>query len=448
MLLVLAAAVAVAVGWWVFDEDSSSEPLVVEAAQGEVVLAAGDIAVCGASATGDEATAAILDGQPGTVLTLGDTVYEDGTAAEYANCYAPTWGRHLARTRPSVGNHEYHTPDAAGYFSYFGAAAGDPTRGYYSFDLGAWHLIALNSNCAEVGGCTAGSPQELWLRADLAAHPKTCTLAYWHHPRFNSGTAHGNTAAMQPLWQALSDYGAEIVLSGHEHVYERFAPQTAAGVADPALGVRQFTVGTGGRTFHAFGTAKPNSEVRHTGTFGVLRLDLSDAGYAWQFLPASGTFTDAGSASCHSVDRDGDTHADEDDNCPALANASQADSDSDDVGDACEAGYGTSASDADSDGDGCADGAELWTAAEAGGWRNPAVSADFYDVTGDAAIDLADALLILQHFGHGPSDDALDEALDRRIPAAWEPWRTATANDGVDLVDALNNLQSFGHSCA
>ena len=445
--VLIAVAALAAAGRLPHGAESEPAPRSAQGAPAAVVLAAGDIAVCGASAQGDEATAVILDAQPGTVLTLGDNAYDNGTATEFANCYDPSWGRHIGRTRPSAGNHDYNTPGATGYYAYFGAMAGDPAKGYYSFELGGWHIIALNSNCGAVS-CGAGSTQEQWLRAQLAAHPTACTLAYWHHPRFSSGAVHGNNTAVQPLWQALYDYGAEVVLAGHEHLYERFAPQTATGAADAALGIREFIVGTGGRGHYAFGAAKPNSEVRHTGTFGVLRLELGDGGYAWEFLPVAGaTFTDNGSGTCHSVDRDGDTHVDEQDNCPALANAPQADADADGLGDACEAAYGGGPSDPDSDGDGCSDGDELWNAPIAGGWRSLTDAFDFYDVTGDAAIDLADALLVLQHFGHGPADDPLDDLLDRRIAVAWEPWRTAAASDGIDLIDARNNLQSFGHTC-
>jgi acid phosphatase type 7 len=263
-----------------------------------VLVAAGDIAGCDTS--GDEATAAILDGQPGTVLTLGDNVYESGTVQEFAQCYDPTWGRQLWRTQPAVGDHEYRTPGASGYFSYFGAAAGDPSKGYYSFDRGGWHIVVLNANCAAVGGCGAGSPQEQWLRQDLAANPAACTAAVIHRARFSSGAVHGSQPAMEAFWKALYDAGAEVVLSGHEHVYERFAPQTPTGAADPAKGIRQFTVGTGGRVHYSFGDPLPNSEVRHSGTFGVLRLTLHPGGYDWTFLPEAGkTFTDTGSGTCH-----------------------------------------------------------------------------------------------------------------------------------------------------
>lgn len=264
-----------------------------------VLVGAGDIASC--SSSGDEATANVLDGIPGTVFTLGDNAYDNGTAAEYTNCYAPSWGRHKSRTKPSPGNHEYNTANATGYYGYFGAAAGDPTTGYYSFDLGDWHIVVLNSNlsCAVIS-CAAGSPQEQWLRADLAANTKACTLAYWHHPRFNSGASHGNDIDVAPFWDALYQYNADVILNGHEHVYERFAPQTPSAVADAARGIRQFTVGTGGRSHYTFGTIQPNSEVREGNTYGVLKLTLHSTGYDWQFVPVAGaSFTDSGSGTCH-----------------------------------------------------------------------------------------------------------------------------------------------------
>jgi len=263
-----------------------------------VLIAAGDIASC--TQSGDEATAAILDQHlDATVATLGDNVYENATAADFANCYEPTWGRHKARTHPSAGNHEYNTAGATGYFNYFGAAAGDPSKGYYSYDLGAWHVLVVNSNCSKVGGCGAGSAQEQWVRADLAAHPSRCTLAYWHHPRFTSGPT-GSDAQMQPIWQALYDFEADLVLSGHSHVYERFAPQTPTGTADPVRGIREFVVGTGGAGLHNIGGPAPNSEVRRDDTYGVLRLTLEPTAYSWEFLPQAGkTFTDSGSDACH-----------------------------------------------------------------------------------------------------------------------------------------------------
>lgn len=265
----------------------------------EILVGAGDIAVCGSS--GDDETAALLDGIPGTVFTLGDNAYPNGSTSDFANCYDSSWGRHKARTRPSPGNHEYGTASASGYFSYFGSSAGAQGQGYYSYDLGDWHIIVLNSNtnCTTIS-CAAGSAQEQWLRQDLAANTKSCTLAYWHHPRFNSGAAHGNSTAVAPFWDALYQYNAEIVLNGHEHVYERFGPQAPDGTADAARGIREFVVGTGGADHYSFGTPKPNSEARNNTANGVLKLTLRSGGYDWQFVPAGGaTFTDSGSGSCH-----------------------------------------------------------------------------------------------------------------------------------------------------
>ncbi len=264
-----------------------------------VIVGAGDIAGCGS--TGDEATANVLDGVAGTVFTAGDNVYNDGTAAQFANCYNPTWGRHKARTLlPSPGNHDYNTGNANGYFGYFGAAAGDPSKGYYAKTMGAWQVIVLNSNCTFVGGCGVGSPQETWLRSVLQTSTAPCTVAIMHHARFSSGTNHGSNPTYQPFWQALYDFGADVVINGHEHVYERFAPQTPSGVRDDDFGIRQFTVGTGGTGHYGFASALPNSERRNADTFGVLKLTLHATSYDWQFVPQAGrTFTDSDSASCH-----------------------------------------------------------------------------------------------------------------------------------------------------
>lgn len=210
-----------------------------------VLIGAGDIASCGVSGQ-DEATAALLDANPDAkVFTLGDNAYPDGSVEDYA-CYGDSWGRSKDRTYPAVGGHDYATPGATGYFGYFGAAAGDPTKGYYSYDLGSWHIVVLNSQCSEVGGCGAGSPQEQWLRNDLAAHSNTRTLAYWHEPRFSSGSVHGSHPGMQAFWQALYEVGAELVMGGDDHLYERFLPQAGDGSLDLAYGVTQFVVGTGG----------------------------------------------------------------------------------------------------------------------------------------------------------------------------------------------------------
>jgi hypothetical protein len=263
-----------------------------------VVVGAGDIADCASS--GDEATAKLLDDISGTVYTTGDNAYESGTTTEFSECYEPTWGRHKARTRPSVGNHEYETADAQGYFDYFGSAAGDPKKGYYSYDLGEWHIVSLNSMCEHVGGCEATSPMVRWLEQDLASNPKPCTLAYWHNPLFSSGY-HGSDPKMKPSWEALYAADAEVVLNGHDHDYERFAPQSPSGAADSARGLREFVVGTGGRELRPFRTTiEAHSEVRNAHTFGVLKLTLHPDGYEWKFVPVAGaTFTDSGASRCH-----------------------------------------------------------------------------------------------------------------------------------------------------
>jgi acid phosphatase type 7 len=266
------------------------------AAADPVLVGAGDIAGC--DTTDDEQTAKLLDNIAGTVFTLGDNAYNSGTAAQFANCYNPTWGRHKARTKPSVGNHEYLTSGASGYFGYFGSAAGDPKKGYYSYDRGTWHVVVLNSNCSQVA-CAAGSAQETWLRADLANHPNKCTLAYFHAPLYSSGQ-HGNSTYVRPFWKALYQANADLVLSGHDHSYERFAPQDPYGAFDSARGMREFVVGTGGKSHYPFGTIRPNSQVRNATTYGVLKLTLHASSYEWKFLPVAGkTFTDSGTTGCH-----------------------------------------------------------------------------------------------------------------------------------------------------
>jgi len=266
--------------------------------QEAVLIGAGDIADC-SDLAGAEATAKLLEANPGTVMALGDLAYPNGTPDDF-KCYHKTWGRVKDRTRPAVGNHEFHSTGASYYFQYFGSAAGDPKTGYYSYDLGAWHIVVLNSECQQVGGCEAGSSQEKWLRADLAAHPVGCTLAYFHKPRFSSGLNHGNDPEVGAFWQALYDYNAELILNGHDHDYERFGPQDPGGNADPKRGIREFVVGTGGKNHREFGIHKSNSEVRNNHAFGVLKLTLKTTGYDWKFIPEAGkTFTDSGSGSCH-----------------------------------------------------------------------------------------------------------------------------------------------------
>jgi len=276
-----------------------------------VLVAAGDIAQC--TTQNDEATADLLGTMPGaTVAALGDNAYPHGSEQDYTNCYTPSWGTYKAQTLPTTGNHEYDTAGASGYFNYFGAelapfggAASDPSKGYYSYDLGSWHVVVLNSNCRPVGGCTGTSPQVQWLKDDLAAHPSACTLAYWHEPRFSSiqtGTR------LAPFWKALYTARAEVVLNGHQHNYERFAEQTPGGVAKPGRGIREFVVGTGGGSLAAFNTTIwANSQVRDASTHGVLKLTLHPNSYDWEFVPVAGqSFTDSSlnqtpplTTSCH-----------------------------------------------------------------------------------------------------------------------------------------------------
>jgi 3',5'-cyclic AMP phosphodiesterase CpdA len=269
---------------------------------GPTLVAAGDIACPpGLSATRTRcrqaATADVIERlDPDVVAPLGDLQYDKGELANFRRVYAPAWGRFRARSRPAAGNHEYATPGAAGYFSYFGARAGARGRGWYSYDLGDWHVVVLNSNCSKVG-CRAGSAQERWLRADLARHRADCTLAYWHHPRFSSGL-HGNDATVIPLWRALERAGADVVLSGHDHSYERFGPQTATGRASHS-GMVQFVAGTGGVNNYPVVRRRPNSRVRRSFVFGVLELTLGDGAYGWRFVGVPGlTFADRGSARC------------------------------------------------------------------------------------------------------------------------------------------------------
>jgi acid phosphatase type 7 len=262
----------------------------------EILVGAGDIALCGSE--GAATTARMLDALPGTVFTAGDNVQVAGAPEEYANCFDPTWGRHKARVRPSPGNHDYNTASGVAYYSYFGTAAGPSGNGYYSYDLGAWHILSLNSNVP----AQAGSPQEQWLRQDLAANTRPCVLAYWHHPLFNSVSRTGDQR-MLDIWRALYAFHATAVINGHYHIYERFAPQTPVGQVDAHGGIREFIVGTGGMTLMGtIGNVRPNSEVRNNTTWGVLRLTLRATGYDWQFLGQKGVpFSDAGSAPCAGI---------------------------------------------------------------------------------------------------------------------------------------------------
>lgn len=261
------------------------------------IVAAGDIASC--SSSGDEATAKLLDRSYGTVLTVGDNAYEDGTASEFTSCYSPSWGRHRARTEPALGDHEFgSSTTASAYFDYFGAVTtvGARGKGWYSRTIGEWHVVTLNANC-DIVSCAAGSEQEKWLRADLAAHPARCTLAVLSTPLYSSGSRHGGSSAVRPLVKALLDHKADVMLSGDDHVYERFAPQNEWAQAKTS-GIRQFVVGTGGKSLYGFGTPKANSQVRYNATFGVLALDLSWNKYTWSYKPVSGSFKDTGTTYC------------------------------------------------------------------------------------------------------------------------------------------------------
>jgi acid phosphatase type 7 len=251
----------------------------------------------------------LVGGGFNAVLALGDIQYENGEYPHFLTSYDPSWGRVKSITRPAIGNHEYHAqsgnPEGSGYFDYFNGIgnftgpAGDRDKGYYSFNIGSWHVAVINSMCERVGGCEPGSPQERWLREDLFANRRSCTLAYWHHPLYSSGDL-GNYNQMRPIFQALYDAGAELVLSGHDHNYERFAPQDASGAPDPAFGVREFVVGTGGKSLREMGTLKPNSEVRQNHTYGVLSLALRQRAYEFRFIPEAGrSFADSGRGDCH-----------------------------------------------------------------------------------------------------------------------------------------------------
>lgn len=252
---------------------------------------------CRAGATAEILVSLRASGQLDAVAALGDNAYEKGTLEEYKAVYDPTWGRLRDITFPTPGNHEYLTAGAAGYFQYFGAAAGDTRKGYYSYDLGAWHVIVLNSNCSQIGKCSQRSPQEQWLQNDLAQSAGKCVLAYWHNPRFSSGE-HGNDDSVQAFWQDLYSYGAAIVLNGHSDNYERFAPQDPSARQDPN-GIREFVVGTGGEGHSPLFELQPNTQVFNDNTFGVLKLTLHANSYDWQFIPEpSRTFTDSGAGNC------------------------------------------------------------------------------------------------------------------------------------------------------
>jgi hypothetical protein len=269
-------------------------------AEGTVLVGAGDIAAC--NSQGDEATAAVLvevvsGAEQAVVFTAGDNAYPSGSERNFLDCYDPSWGAFKDITRPALGSREYRTAGAGGHFDYFGVPPGERDKGYYSYDLAGWHIVVLNSNCDQIGGCEAGSAQEIWLREDLAASSAVCTLAYWHHPLFSSGSD-GGVPDVLPLFQALYDADAEVVINGDDHFYERFAPQDPVGEEEDE-GIRQFIVGTGGSSLSSFGAGAPNSEVRFSEAFGVLALTLLPDGYEWAFMSVAGSdFNDPGTGTC------------------------------------------------------------------------------------------------------------------------------------------------------
>ena len=273
---------------------ADSLALAMQADTVPTLVGAGDIADCGSD--GAARTAAMLDSIHGTIFIAGDVAYvTKENPHPFVTCFNPAWGRHRARIRPSVGNHEYSAEGPAAYFDYFGAQAGPRPGGYYSYDLGTWHVIALNTNIA----ADAGSAQQAWLRSDLDAHLGKCTVAYMHHPRFSSGS-HVERDMLTPLWRTFARYGVSVVIAGHDHVYERFAPLDSNGVPDSVNGVRQFVVGTGGAHRSNIVSALPGSEVHSTDTFGLIRLALLKDRYRWTFMPVKKHgFTDQGESSCH-----------------------------------------------------------------------------------------------------------------------------------------------------
>jgi acid phosphatase type 7 len=253
------------------------------------IVAAGD---SGQGGFGALKTGQLLDSMPGTLLALGDLAYMQGSAADFRDCYEPAWGRHLDRTRPVPGNHEYVTAGAASFFDFFGGLAGPRGQGYYAFPAGSWRIIALNSEVPK----TPGTAQNQWLRSELETNRAACTLAFWHRPLFSSGQ-NGNNDDTRELWRLLEEFGVDVVLNGHDHMYERFAPQDMDGKAK-ATGIRQFIVGTGGASLYPVGGARPNSEVRAS-VYGILAMSLSPTSYQWDFKSVDSGFHDSGTGACH-----------------------------------------------------------------------------------------------------------------------------------------------------
>ena len=262
------------------------------------LVGAGDIAGC--EFNQDRKTARLLGKIHGTVFTLGDNVYPGGSRAQFRECYDPTWGKYIKRTRPSLGDEDYKTSGAKPYFDYFGWRAGKPTRGYYSYKRGSWHIVALNSNCKEVGGCDYKSAQGRWLSRDLANHPARCTLAYFHHPLYASGNGY-DSPKVKPFWHILYNHHTDVILNGNTHRYERFARITPGGKRSSARGIRQFIVGTGGAPGGSQkGPDEPRVQAKKVDAPGVLKLELGSGFYRWKFVPVAGRhYTDSGRARCH-----------------------------------------------------------------------------------------------------------------------------------------------------
>jgi|SRR5882672_926154 len=271
-----------------------------------VLVGAGDIASCKVL-EGAEQTAKLIESIPGEVFAAGDLAYEKGTAEEFRDCYDKTWGKFKDRTHPSPGNHEFGSKEGSAYFDYWGVLAGPRGKGYYSFDLGVWHIVSLNTNCPQMSanGCSVGSEEESWLKKDLAAHRNSCIIAFGHHALYSSGVFknHALHPELRPLWQALYDAHADLVLNGHEHSYERFAPQDPNSNADPKNGIREIVAGTGGRSHDPLGFPITNSEKRNAESFGVLKLTLWPGRYSWEFIPTDAVkgFRDSGVGVCHNV---------------------------------------------------------------------------------------------------------------------------------------------------
>jgi hypothetical protein len=275
-----------------------STPVATPLPSPATLVGAGDIGDCDSS--GDEATAAIVARIPGTVFTAGDNAYSNGSAKAFADCYDPSWGAFKDRTRPAAGNHDWETSGAAGYLGYFGDDAKGPDgKTWYSYEAGTWHIIVLDSDCRSVGGCGTTSPQGRWLASDLAASDARCTMAIWHHPRFSSGF-HGNDKSVAPFWTALYAAGVDLIVNGHDHDYERFAPQDPSGKEDRERGIREFVVGTGGTPLRDFlGAPKANSELRARLAFGVIEFTLGNGTYEWTYHLTKTDFSDHGQQACH-----------------------------------------------------------------------------------------------------------------------------------------------------